>query len=52
MLAIFAPFISTTTNTGVEVEEREAACNAVGTYLDQLRSFSSPGKDEEVSSML
>jgi hypothetical protein len=48
----FRNFVPTTTNNDPEVEEREAACHSVGTYLDQLRNFNSPDKDKEVSCLL
>jgi hypothetical protein len=52
MLATFAPWSRPQPTNDVEVEEREAACHSVETYLDQFRDFSSPDKDEEVSSTL
>jgi hypothetical protein len=44
--------VPTVIDNYVEVEERETACNEVGTYLDQLSKFKSPDKEEEASSML
>jgi hypothetical protein len=36
----------------VELEEREAACHSMGTYLDKMSNFSSLDEDEEVGSIL
>jgi hypothetical protein len=44
--------VPTTTHIDVELEEREAACHSMGTYLDEMSNFSSSDEDEAVGSIL